>query len=1801
MIKIKLASIATITVIAIGAILTGVLLFAVPLTGGINVHAADDDDVLFTVRLEVDGQDEVQHIVAEDGEYIYVDWRISTAHIVNAIMTRVTFNHNVVEYDGFLIDYASFQPFVPAMQAPMWPMFVDMMGLQGAFNNWFADWRPVETTLNPTQINPNLSSIGLQAPRGATDLVAFDEFVFLTLRFRVLDDSVPSTEIGISTAWEGTRAVSIVPGTGINGQIDYRNPHLVDFHPLTIHFGEPEPPCTDATLSSLSVTMGEVTETFTTYTNPPLSQTINLTAPTDATSVAIAATATSNHANVVIPTTLDLTNFGANVNTFIVTVNAQDTTVAPRVYTINVTRPIVVSSVIMQSATSFTRRVTDTSPWDPSKKQFLVTYNNGNTEVITGDDSRVDVTNVPALTSPVVNHPVTVEFLGETFTVYITVQDYVASISLNPAVLTLFVGDSFADGSVQFTRTLAYGGAQVAQNVTSSMLTSGFDTATPTVNSSTRTVTVTYTCAVNGVQTATFELYVDRHPAPVGMINFTTERITGLVANGVFAVEGVVGTRTADAAGTIQIADLIPSSGNPARTITLVQVINGGNSYSQTIEIPVRPAAPTGITPHQPSIATTSDGRVTGVLSTMEYRVGTTENWNVGGAEVTGLAAGATVQVRFSATDSAFASEVTSVTIPSFILAPHPTPEAVIDFENELLTGLVVGAQYLVNAASRTAVDGTIEINVAGWFGSTVSIVRVGDGSAFLNSSPQSLAIPARPVAATLTATRPTSLTFADGEVTITHALPLTQLQYHTGNNVWVTVPTEGVITGLASGTVVSVRVTATTTNFAGAVATATIQPFINPHPTPEITVNHAQEQFAGWVSGASYRIEIGPVGAPVHTINSAASITNILEAWHGLEIRITRLGTYPTSADSATQFFTIPTRSTAPIGVGVTHPTTITAQGTITGVTDQMEWSTNLITWTTVPNGATSLAASVGTVHVRYRADSPYFASPHVTHTINAFNAPQWATPNIQIDFVNETLTGFTASASGVAYSINGTNITVFDGVIDIETSWFNASLSIIRLTDGETHLDSDAQTLSIPVHRRAAPNITMETPTGVANDDGALVGIEDTMEWRRVSPLAATPHDGSWQVGSGDLTGLSAGSVFEIRYRAIGGQFISNTATRTIPSFAATQEQTPTASQFTIDFINETLVFDTLHQYTINGGAPVSGMVEIENWFGTNVQIIRLGMADGSTFDSEPLSFPIPSRPAAPNVTTSTPATQANNTITGVSNTMEWRLAGTDDWTTVVDTSITGLNSGAVVEIRVAALAGVGGNFYGETSTVTIGTYIPTEDVTYRQLSTIRIYNDGALLHPFTGFGATDTFTLPSEIAYIYRNNISIVVTTTHNDATITAQPTNPLNLEIGLNTFTFTVRSPAGSYKDYTININLAADPGTQPVITSVVVHGDSERNFVQGVTFVTGWIQLVVNYDDGDSRIVDVPVGWITDHATVLYNLGTRYITITYPNFATPVEWEITVVAGAIIPDPEIVRIEFVSGRTEYEVGESFEQGSIRIRVVYDNDSYRFVYVDYTMLTGFDTSSITDGIAVTITYEGFTTTFTLVVVEEEYNNGGNGGDNGNQPPVIGLPALVAPQNLTISATDRLTWDEVSGATGYAVYINAIRMGTTTALYFDLTTLDIPHGTFVVSVRALGNNTTHADSSLSLGLFHFFTGSDPLGEDEQAWFMRHLQWIMLGFGVLLLIVILLLILLFTKRGAKEATIVATNVSATDPQPSYCSSKAAKEAIAEAFTSLNVARSARTMDAAKQAQSDIMKAANLVDEAVKDKKRKK
>lgn len=89
----------------------------------------------------------------------------------------------------------------------------------------------------------------------------------------------------------------------------------------------------------------------------------------------------------------------------------------------------------------------------------------------------------------------------------------------------------------------------------------------------------------------------------------------------------------------------------------------------------------------------------------------------------------------------------------------------------------------------------------------------------------------------------------------------------------------------------------------------------------------------------------------------------------------------------------------------------------------------------------------------------------------------------------------------------------------------------------------------------------------------------------------------------------------------------------------------------------------------------------------------------------------------------------------------------------------------------------------------------------------------------------------------------------------------------------------------------------------------------------------------------------------------------------------------------------IRMSVLPTKTTYYVGEEFDSSGAKIQVVTGAQAYNyFVNASDLEFSGFDSSSAVEEQVITVTYQGFTTSFKVCI--REYENGsGDAGDSGN----------------------------------------------------------------------------------------------------------------------------------------------------------------------------------------------------------------
>jgi uncharacterized repeat protein (TIGR02543 family) len=179
--------------------------------------------------------------------------------------------------------------------------------------------------------------------------------------------------------------------------------------------------------------------------------------------------------------------------------------------------------------------------------------------------------------------------------------------------------------------------------------------------------------------------------ASVATIDYANETIT-------FGTDYEMNTSTDGGAKTAVTSGSTIAPGS-TYYIRAMAAANYNASAWTTITIASRPAAPSNLEVTAETSRDQKNGKITGVDSTMEYKLSTATSWTaITGTEVTNLAAG-TYQVRVKATATTFCSAITTVTVSQ---GNTLTVTLNSNGGSTVITGLIYNAVVTLPTPTRT-------------------------------------------------------------------------------------------------------------------------------------------------------------------------------------------------------------------------------------------------------------------------------------------------------------------------------------------------------------------------------------------------------------------------------------------------------------------------------------------------------------------------------------------------------------------------------------------------------------------------------------------------------------------------------------------------------------------------------------------------------------------------------------------------------------------------------------------------------------------------------------------------------------------------------------------------------------------------------------------------------------------------------------------------------------------------------------------------------------------------------------------
>lgn len=323
------------------------------------------------------------------------------------------------------------------------------------------------------------------------------------------------------------------------------------------------------------------------------------------------------------------------------------------------------------------------------------------------------------------------------------------------------------------------------------------------------------------------------------------------------------------------------------------------------VKIPQRPSAP-AFTAQDASYPTAQDGALTGLDAAFTYEIrkdgGEWEDAVLTGTQIKGLGAG-TYEVRVKAAQNiCFCGETARADIKEQPAKPESRPDVKIDYEKEILTGLVPGGEYIINGEPVKA-DENGEIPIKDdWHGKTLDIVKKGDGGATADSSAQNIPLPQKPTAPASLGVKETSSPNAqDGAVTGLD--PSQKYEIRKDGGEWEDAVLTGTeIAGLPAGTY-EVRIKAEEgTSFPGEPVTLIIEETpATPEPKPEAKPDTQKGILTGLEPGGEYVIN----GESVRADENGE--IPIRDDWYDKTLTIIKKGNGEDKDDSEPQSVTVP------------------------------------------------------------------------------------------------------------------------------------------------------------------------------------------------------------------------------------------------------------------------------------------------------------------------------------------------------------------------------------------------------------------------------------------------------------------------------------------------------------------------------------------------------------------------------------------------------------------------------------------------------------------------------------------------------------------------------------------------------------------------------------------------------------------------------------------------------------------------------------------------------------------------------
>ena len=440
--------------------------------------------------------------------------------------------------------------------------------------------------------------------------------------------------------------------------------------------------------------------------------------------------------------------------------------------------------------------------------------------------------------------------------------------------------------------------------------------------------------------------------------------------------------------------------------------------------------------------------------------------------ELTDLAPG-TYYVRVKAAGTALTSDAQEITINEFEPAFEPLPEAVftaIDDNSGVLSNLEVGMRYHAKKNIHWITADSTSATLSGLTGGDlIEVYKPGNGTTTVDSYFQVIVV-AKAAKPELTAEQP-SVIGGKGSI------PTTSEHEYSTDGASYTACT-GKLTNLEPGTYY-VRVAGSGIVLASDSQEIEIVAFVpEKENTPSGTFFGIGTD-SGYITGIDpdmqYSLDQGVTWINVGGETTSKDIDRGISVANGIWLKMPGNGI--TTIDSDIQKITV-SKPDAP-ELTVVQPSVIGGKGSI-ATTDLQEYSTDGESYEPCNGELTDLDA--GTYYIRFYGAQGSLASESTTVVIKEFEPAKEDTPQAVLNKTGDESYELSNVASGMKYSIDGTNWTGITGTKAVIGSGVGTGtvIKIYMPGNGSTTIDSDVQEIVVPTFYK----VSFDTNGGNAID---------------------------------------------------------------------------------------------------------------------------------------------------------------------------------------------------------------------------------------------------------------------------------------------------------------------------------------------------------------------------------------------------------------------------------------------------------------------------------------------------------------------------------------------------------------------------------------------------------------------------------------------------------------------------------------------------------------------------------------------